>query len=193
MRRRIFVAINLDSQTIKAIEGLENECGRKMPAAIMRGIRFAPPSNWHITLSFLGYQDDDAVARITQALKETVNQFGAQEIVLEKLLYGPPGRTPRMIWIAANKTASANLGNIKTFFEDKLDKSGVNFGRETRRFNAHITLARFSKDMEMGIELPQIDRSINLEFEAKSLDLMESELKRGGAEYTALQKFPLCR
>ena len=49
-----------------------------------------------------------------------------------------------------------------------------------------MTLARFQ-----GIpskSLLKIEKDLSLEFEAESLDLMESTLKRSGAEYAVLLK-----
>ena len=35
-----------------------------------------------------------------------------------------------------------------------------------------------------------MNEEINLNFEVNSIDVMESELKRGGPEYTILESFP---
>ncbi len=188
MRRRVFLAVNLDSATITELEKLAVECGNKLEGSAV-GIRFLKPKNWHITLSFLGYQNEDDILRIIRAAKEVASGFPLQEIEFDGLLYGPPGKDPRMIWISADKETSGRLSKIKDLLEDKLGESGVVFRREKRKFDAHITLARFRKDLRRS-SLPLIDKSLRLRLEAPNLDLMESGLKRGGAEYTVLQKFP---
>jgi 2'-5' RNA ligase len=40
-------------------------------------------------------------------------------------------------------------------------------------------------------ERPEIDEEVNFSFEVKSIEIMESHLKRGGAEYTVLESLPL--
>jgi 2'-5' RNA ligase len=40
-------------------------------------------------------------------------------------------------------------------------------------------------------EKPKIDEDISLNFQVKSIEVMESQLKRGGAEYTILESFEL--
>lgn len=185
---RVFVAINPDEQTIAEIGELTKEFRKKLPLGIENKIRFMPPENWHITLSFLGHHDGAAIEKIKEVLKETAKQFGSQNVKLGKLFFAPRGRQARMIWLMGNEEASRKLGEVKKSFEDQLGAAGATFNPENRPFNMHITLARF--DFVLQQDKPLIEKEINLQFEAATLDFMESELGRGGAKYTILQKFP---
>lgn len=179
---RVFAAINLTPEAAHAIQGKVDDLKIKLPV----GVRFLPSSNWHITISFLGYQDEDSVFKILEALKETVSELQAPEIVFNKLIFGPAGRTPRMIWLTTTSDTSERLSKIKLAFEDRV-KNSVNFKMEDRAFNGHITLARF-RGFEQGT-LPGIDEKFDLKFTPRTLDLMESRLERGGALYSVLQRF----
>lgn len=187
MRRRVFVAINPDERTIVRIGKVVGECRKKLSPGIEKQIRFLPPENWHITLSFLGYQEEAGIEEIKAALGEAAKNFAPLEVELRKLIWGPPGKTPRMIWLLSDSATSRKVGEIKNHIEDILEARNIPFDRETRPFNAHVTLARF--DLKLPQPRPEIEKNIDLRFEAKSLDLMESKLKRGGAEYTILQRF----
>lgn len=101
-----------------------------------------------------------------------------------------------MIWLTGSKETSKILGEIKNKLEDELIKNRVQFKKENRGFNCHLTLARFSLS-QINTDQTQINADIcenlrsNLResafaFYAKSLDLMESRLKRTGAEYEIL-------
>ncbi len=92
-----------------------------------------------------------------------------------------------MIWLLGDKETSKRLGEIKNHLEDILEAKNVSFDRETRPFNAHITLARF--DIRLPHPKPTIEKNVDLRFEASSLDLMESKLSQEGAHYAVLQKF----
>lgn len=188
MRKRIFVALNLEGDALNAIESIVDELQPKFAARAGRSIRFVSRDNWHLTVSFLGYQEETDIPRIVEAMKRTAKDFGEQKIVFRKLLYGPPGRAPRMIWLVTDSNISRELSGLKTELENNLEKSGINFGREMRQFTGHLTLARFDNFDNRGEALPQIERDINIRSTAGTLDLMESELKRSGAEYTVLQK-----
>lgn len=192
MRRRVFLAINLDTRTVREIEKLVADCERLLPPEFLKSIRFLKSENWHITLSFLAYQDEDSILKIVKAAGVAAAGFPPQKIELNKLLYGPPGKNPRMIWILANPETSQRLSEIKNVFEDGLEELGVAFKREKRKFHAHITLARFEGSLRWSL-LPPVDKLPHLNLEVQNLDLMESELKRGGAEYTIMQRFPFGR
>lgn len=183
--KRLFIAVNLDEETKKKIEKTVSV----LPD--LESIRFLAPENWHLTISFLGYQPDEALGPILKSVKETVENFKATTIAFEKIIWAPPDKMPRMIWLCGTKEASKLLGEIKNHLEDSLIKNGVRFSRENRGFNAHLTLARFqagSIDNLSEIKLPNIDL---MQFDAKSLDLMESHLKKTGAEYEILAKLTL--
>lgn len=191
MKHRLFVAVNLDEGAKKSVEKFVNELKARMPWEFSRNIRFAPAANWHPTLSFLGYHDDADIGAIMEAARKTANEFSALKISFVGAAYSPRKGRPRMIWLLTDKESERELAEIKSVLEDNLEDIGVRFRRETRPFTGHLTLARFGADISMD-ELPSIEeRGISFGFQADSLDLMESELKRGGAEYTILQKFSL--
>ena len=65
---------------------------------------------------------------------------------------------------------------------------------ETRPYIPHITLGRIKQWEFRQIEpeeRPKIEEEISLSFEVNSIEVMESDLKRGGAEYTVLESAPL--
>lgn len=183
MTKRVFVAINLPGiirrDLGKAVDKIKPLFGDT--------VRFLAPENLHLTVEFLGYQDDHSVSLISQALEKTAVEFQPPTIRFEKIIYGPAGKTPRMIWLTCDKETSFGLGKIKDFLEKELFALGVSFRQEHRLFNAHLTVARFEAVSKK--ELPPLEISFNREFEAESIDLMESHLKRSGAEYDVLSKF----
>lgn len=177
------MAINLSRDVKKELENAVS----KIRPLFGPEIRFLSPDNWHLTLEFLAYQDDHSVHLITEALAETGRNFASLFIQFEKIIYGPLGKPPRMIWLTGSKETSEALSEIKDFLEKKLFEYGVQFRQEQRRFNAHLTLARFETTPRSG--LPTLDIDFKRSFEAGSLELMESHLKRSGAEYDILSSF----
>ena len=66
----------------------------------------------------------------------------------------------------------------------------VHFAPENRTFAPHITLARISSWEFRSIEpeeRPEINEKIDLMFTVESIEVMESELHRGGPVYTILE------
>ena len=182
--RRLFIAINLPENVKREIKNIISETELDADA------RWTPPENWHLTLTFLGYQPDENIPRITEAIQSTIKNCAgtlkSTEIVFEKLSLAPAEKQPRMIWLSGDKETSKNLSIIKNELDNLLNENGVKFKIEHRNFNSHITLARFeplAKSEIENIKLPAVEK---LNFRAKSLDLMESHLKRSGAEYEIL-------
>ncbi len=195
--RRLFIAVNLPDEAKNKIrliiEKLKEQGGERM--------RFLPPENWHITLTFLGYQPDEALPAISKSLREVADNFFAHQegrrkegfnIRFSEVAYAPPGKLPRMIWLVADKATSQIISGTKNNLEDKLEQGGVRFRREDRQYNAHITLTRFENQSAENLPELSVGKSIlPIIFWCFSLDLMESHLKRTGAEYDILSAFSL--
>ncbi len=183
--RRLFIAINIPEDIKREIVQKRN-----ILESILPGARFVNEDNWHLTVVFLGYQEDEAILPIIEAMKTVSLKFEVPEIVLDNISYGPPKGAPRMIWLNGIEESSKKLSPLKILLEDELIENRVRFGLEKRAFNTHITLARFSEIPKK--ELPELEekfQNLNWSFVPESLDLMESYLSRGGAKYEILQKF----
>ena len=97
-----------------------------------------------------------------------------------------------MVWAIGRKSPElAKLKNDleKSLFENVQAQDNDNYG-----FSPHITLGRLKtwqlKQMEKE-EIPEINEEISLSFPVESIEVMESELKKQGPEYSVLQSIPL--
>jgi len=187
--KRLFIAINLPQNIKEAIE------------EIINNLPILPKENWHLTISFLGYQPDEKIPNILESVKITTQSLVSLKrpilVEFEKIILAPANRPARMIWLVGSKETSKILGAIKTKLEDELVKNGVRFQRDNREYNTHLTLARFSPtqinadNKRINADIIRINQFLNqhksaLAFQANSIDLMESYLKRTGAEYEIL-------
>lgn len=187
MRHRIFIAINLPEDVKKKLI----DCQKKWPEF---PIRWTKKENLHITLIFLGYIPDEELLEICKITKEISLRNQPFLINLNKICYGPPKKMPpRMIWVEGEKSREF------TVLKDDIEKSlvtseRVNFSPENRVFSPHITLGRIRvwefRQIEPE-ERPEVDEDIDLNFEVNSIEVMESQLKRGGVEYTILESASL--
>ena len=189
-KKRLFIAIPLSGSVARSVKRIVAEIEEKFKDLPDTSIRFVPQENWHITLSFLGNQDDVMLSVIADAMKVAVRDCEPPEIIFEKISYFPErGDSVKMIWLSTDRATSAVLGTIRDTLEDEFAARGVPFQSEMRAFSGHITLAKFTGEATVA-SLPPIERSLQFNFPAASIDLMESELKRSSAEYTMLQSFP---
>lgn len=194
-KKRLFVAINLPDNVKKKISdivaGLDAQIDKKI--ARQMGFRWLPPDSWHLTISFLGLQPDESITSILRAIKETAKIFSAPEINFDDVVWAPSLKAARMIWVAGSEETSEVLSGTKNKLEDSLIDNGVRFKAENRKYNTHLTLARFASAQsidDLNVHFSDIARSefLKLSFMAKSIDLMESETSPGGAKYFILSK-----
>ena len=93
-----------------------------------------------------------------------------------------------MVWVEGEK--SSEFVKLK----QDLEKELTNIRSENREFRPHITLGRIKGWAFRRIEpeeRPLVEEDISLTFEVNSIEVVESELKRGGPEYTILESCDL--
>jgi len=191
MRKRIFIAINLPENIKKKLIDYQSNWP-DLP------VRWAKKENLHITLAFLGYLADEELPEVLKITKEITQKNQPFSINLNKICYGP--RTgppaPRMVWVEGEK--SQEIGKLQKDLENSLLNSPVKLPEkpEVRSYAVHITLGRIKQWEFRAIEpeeRPMINEDIFLSFEVNSIEIMESRLKRGGAEYIILESAPLAQ
>ena len=165
---RIFIAINLPEDVKNQLADYQKKIdGLFQPPA---PIRWTKKDNLHITLEFLGNLSEDELMKVCQDTEEFAKKHKPFTVTLNKIGYGPPKKMPpRMIWATGEKIAELNL------------TPHINLGR--------IKMWEF-RQIEPD-ERPDVSREIGLGFEITSLEVMESQLKRSGPDYTILESCPL--
>lgn len=212
---RLFIAIPVPGNIKGSIAGLLRNV--KPMFKNMSDVRFISEEKLYFTVTFLGYQEEAIVPVIKKSLEESILTFNKREIKdkldieFKKLVYGPPGRTPRMIWLTATKETSERLGVLKVLLENMLEKNKVWWRRESRPLQIHLTLARFlptarkevpfidpvrSRPSDITSERATtasgrsasngVDKDYSWSYQVEKLNLMKSILKPGGAIYETL-------
>lgn len=188
MPRRIFIAINLPEKIKSQFVNYQ----RKWPDL---PIRWTKKDNLHITLVFIGYVKDEEIPEICQIVEEMAGKNSIFTISLNKIIYAPPKKMPpRMVWVSGEK--SEQLTKLQRALENSLLSSPLreNIKQEKRLYSPHITLGRIKrwdfKQLEIE-ERPSINEDVSFSFEVNSIEIMESQLKKTGAEYTVLESIPL--
>lgn len=187
MQHRIFIAINLPEEIKRELEKFQSQWP-ELP------VRWTKPESLHITMVFLGYLSDQELSDVCKIAREVALRQKAFSLNLTKICYGPPKKMPpRMVWIEGEKLKE--LTNLQIDLEKSLTSSeNVKFEPEKRSFSSHITLGRIKTWEFRSIdpeERPNVETDISLSFEVNSIEVMESDLKRGGPEYAVLESAPL--
>lgn len=186
MLHRIFLAINLPENVKRKLLTFKDKY-QEIPA------KWVKPDNLHVTLLFLGNLDDNQLSQTIETIKEVCDEQRSFVINLKKACFSQnQSGVPRMVWIegegdsklfSLQKELEQNIFNLDSFkYKEK----------EDRQFFFHVTLARIRQwEFQKMEERPVIDDVLNIKFEVNTIEIMESELKRGGPEYTILDSFEL--
>ncbi len=184
---RTFIAIELDETIKDALADLQGQLKAKVPQGSVRWVR---PEGIHLTLKFLGDVPADRIEEVEQALTQAGVGFSSFLFSVGGLGCFPNPRRPRVVWVGVQED-SGTLPRLQKAIDDAMEKLG--FPPEGRRFHAHLTLGRTQRRASSGdvrrlgqlVGETDIGESLG-QMEARSVNLMKSDLRPTGAVYTQL-------
>jgi RNA 2',3'-cyclic 3'-phosphodiesterase len=186
-RARLFVALDLP-QDVRA--GLVDWQRTALSDPALRVVR---PEALHMTLVFLGYQNEKDAKAIAKAAFNLNAHAPAVELFREPVGV-PQGKRPRLIALAANSEETVGL---QKQVEERLVEGGY-YEPEKRAFWPHLTVARVKPEAPRSRK-PALIRTqphplpehMFRFFRPTRLVLFKSHLRRTGAEYEALAELEL--
>ncbi|MDP6708847.1 MAG: RNA 2',3'-cyclic phosphodiesterase [Alphaproteobacteria bacterium] len=175
---RLFVAIPLPEAVRSQLMSL---------CAGVRGARWSPQENMHLTLRFIGEVEEPELADIAGALSMVGGS--AFPLVLKGVGQFGDRRRARVLW--AGVAASEALLRLQRRTESQLQRAGI--APEGRRYSPHVTLARLNN---VGLDrvapfLVEHGRFETLPFEVDRFVLYSSHLGQAGAIHTPEAEYPL--
>jgi RNA 2',3'-cyclic 3'-phosphodiesterase len=179
---RLFVALAISAGVRESLASVIRE---------LRGVDANPkwinPDNLHVTLKFIGEVAPEKVVEIGDALAAVPAQ---QQVVAEfsDIGFFPDARRPSVAWVGIESSP------ILPFLAAEVNRALVPRGipREEKPFLPHLTIARFKETRLSPVLRAEIEKRQSRKFgtlAAGEFHLMESKLKRAGAEYTTLRSF----
>lgn len=181
MKKRLFISIPLPKEITGAFSALQDRTR-------YRQLRWVDPSQFHVTVCFLGDVEEELLVLISEALSSVVAKAKPFDLHLQKIgLFPPKIARPTMVW---------GFFQESEFFEDlvhqtkdslmKADTSFMRLAEEWRKDIPHVTMARFR-----GNDYPRaFDPTPPLTLRVDRLEIMESVLYPDGLMYTSLASFP---
>jgi len=189
MKKRIFISIGLPESVKNKLESLSREISDSFTNFNdFCPVKWTRKHNLHVTLFFIGYVEIEDLPGIIKTVERIVKKHQSFKINLKDISYGPKEKSPKMVW--ANGENSPELGELQA----ELEKELLDVREPDNRFTPHITLGRIIQWQFNKIESeerPDISKDLSLSFKVESVDIMESDLKRGGAHYTVLESISL--
>ena len=185
---RVFLAIELDSETRSTLETFQRELQELLPP-----INWVRPQSWHLTVKFLGEIEESQLEPIQRAVEEAACHGTCFSLRIEGFGGFPHLRMPRVLWAGVSGQVD-ELHLLALHVDETLSPLG--FPSESKPFRAHLTLARIKdRAREVGVALTKSDVLQHVHFfgniMVERLCLFKSELKPTGAIYQKLWEIPL--
>jgi 2'-5' RNA ligase len=186
---RIFIALDIPAEIRTRILEYMDRARRYATAA-----RWTRSEGLHVTLKFIGEVKEDKLEQIKTTLA-TVKAVPF-EVSFAEAGFFPGAKSPRVFWIGVQ--GGEALTQLAAAIDTATHSAGI--AKEERSYSPHLTLARAGSAPEARDQLKPLASFLAadpaLQFgtmTAREFWLYRSELARGGARYTKLQKFGLER
>lgn len=179
--KRIFIAIDINKNKIltRLIESFKLMLKDEK-------IRWVNPENMHLTLAFLGDNDDENINKVVEIINKTVPEYNSFEISFKSLGVFKNIRQPQVIWIGIE--APESLYDLREKICAELKESGLY--QDKKPFRPHLTLGRM-KYLTSRDALSDILKSSGIhDLPAQIVNeiiLYESILKAHGPVYKPLE------
>lgn len=183
---RLFIALNLPKKERERI----HRAARALRESDMP-VRWVDPDNYHVTLKFLGEVRKEHMSRVEEAMGRVAKSTKAFTTDFGGFGAFPTIRRPRLIWLGLG--ANPELRCLKQDLEWTL--GDVGFDAETRSFHPHVTLGRADDrggaGAFRGLDRLVADMEFSGEVKVHTIDLMRSQISKGGAKYSVISSAKL--
>jgi 2'-5' RNA ligase len=186
---RLFLAIELDDIVRARVAACGEALRGRLRPALAQAAAWVPPANLHLTLRFLGWQNEEQAERLEHALA-TPFSSAPFDLELRDLGHFPPRGSPRVMWVGVGEGRDA-VAALHAELEARLRELG--FLPEDRPFHPHVTLARFKAErLPRGARLPELSEEAALGVcHVAAITLFESRLSPKGPTYFPRMRSPL--
>jgi RNA 2',3'-cyclic 3'-phosphodiesterase len=172
---RTFIALNLPDESMQFL----TDCVSHLKRSGVAG-SFVRPSNYHLTLKFLGDTEETLVSAIESKLEEI--NLSSMPFNFSNSGVFPKISNVRVVWYGVEAKGLIELaGQIDAL------TSSFGFAKEDKPFVAHLTLVRIKEKKPVNLEqtldlLPKPPKNQHF----VSLEFIKSELNPNGSIYTPL-------
>ena len=187
---RSFIAIELPDELKQELTQLED----RLKLSNQPWVRWVNPYSIHLTLKFLGNIATDRIDQITRSMEEASRGIAPFHLQVRELGVFPNLKRVQVAWVGV-KGEVDTVQQLQRRIESGLVPLG--FAAESRRFTAHLTLARVSnraspnERQRFGELIASSSFEAVHSIEVNAVNLMKSQLTREGAIYTRISSVAL--
>jgi 2'-5' RNA ligase len=183
--KRLFIAVKItpDQNFLKVYGDLKS-------SLFQENIKWVQPSNFHLTLKFLGDTYEDDIPIVTNVINDVLASESSFNFDLRNIGVFGSRYDPRVIWFGIEE--SGYLRRIGMNMINSLDEAG--FKKDRQNFVPHLTIARIRNiENKKGFnEILELHRHNFIQtVKVDNVILYESILMKKGPQYKIINKFLL--
>ncbi len=182
MANRLFLAVR---PTPAAADDLESYVEPRR--GLERGLRWAHPEHWHVTLAFLGRVADDTADDLTDDLAAIAAGTAPFDLRIGGAGCFPQPDDARTLWLGVSHGGD-DLARLARRCRTAANRRGIRI--EGGGFHPHLTLAR-SRGIDARRWLAVIDSFGSFGWPVTDFVLIDSELTSGGPRHRVTGRFDL--
>jgi RNA 2',3'-cyclic 3'-phosphodiesterase len=189
---RLFFSINPPPDVIRHLSAIQSEVRKVLETGFdpQRAVRWTRPTQFHLTILFLGNVPPAEIANLEAAANEVMASFKELPVLtLSGIGSFPAFHRPRVLWVGCR--SNGLLQQLQSGFLAAFSKKIPL--KENERSYPHITIARFRHLPQRFAERMRIlsakDWFPECFWRVNSVSLMRSVPGPEGAEYTCLSNF----
>jgi RNA 2',3'-cyclic 3'-phosphodiesterase len=182
--KRLFVGARVSVATASSLAGVAETLARRARDAGI-DIRWVAPTNYHVTLAFLGNTRVDAISAVHDVLSAAVVAMPQIKLRTARLGAFPALDKARVVWAGVEDLDRGPLEALAKRIGAGLSTLG--FG-DPKPFHAHVTLGRVRETRPLKeVVLPLAEQMFG-DTRLDAISLFESEMKSSGSVYRELAK-----
>ena len=186
--KRIFLGVRVSVATANALAQCAETLARRAKDAGL-DVAWAVPTSYHVTLKFLGWTRDDAIAAVCDAAGAALAGAAPFRFRTARLGAFPSLEQASVLWAGVEDGKA--LGELAARLEPAMVALG--FAAEPRPFVPHVTLGRLRQTRPVrDVVLPMSEQMFS-ETRVDVVSLYESETKPTGSVYREVAKIDLDR
>jgi len=184
---RYFIALEIPKENLPAFQSIQEKLSTLIPQSKLTNV-----DKIHLTLAFLGEQNDQLVPNLTKIIEEATKDIHTFEVTPAYIDGFPTLHNPNILWIGVKGDIDKIL-LIREGIKDGLEQ--LNLPVDERRFVPHISIAKFSeniyidRDLEITLEKLMVDRFDPIKI--TSIKLFESVPNEGFHSHNVLAEIKL--
>lgn len=181
MQKRLFFALNATDPLAKTFTPFLKKI--KIGADQREvAVKWTPPENYHVTLTFLGTHEESALPDLEIILRNVCERTAPFELKIENIGAFASEQDARVLWLGVQNKKS--LGQLKAVLDEQLSAQGFLDDIETREFVPHLTVGRLRNPRSVKDLISPLKRKSFGKIKVTELILYESQLQGVFPVYT---------